>query len=126
MKKVKAKFKLGPNQRKWVRALKSGRYKKTTGKLESDGRYCCLGVGCRIFRIPIEQDDSVAPDDLIDKLALNGECGDFSCEELEGRTLSMDGKCSLAEVNDEIESKRFEKVIEVIEKYPEIIFKKSK
>lgn len=41
--------KLGPNQRKWIRALKSGKFKQGRSRLEtSDGSYCCLGVLCEI------------------------------------------------------------------------------
>lgn len=38
------------NAKKWVRALRSGEYKQTTGCLRSsqDG-YCCLGVLCDIY-----------------------------------------------------------------------------
>ena len=37
---------------RWVKALRSGRYKQAQGVLETpDGRNCCLGVLCRILRI---------------------------------------------------------------------------
>ncbi len=36
------------NRVKWLEALKSGKYKQTTGKLKSHGRYCCLGVWGKI------------------------------------------------------------------------------
>lgn len=29
---------------KWLENLKSGEFKKTTGYLEHEGKYCCLGV----------------------------------------------------------------------------------
>ena len=35
---------------KWVAALRSGQYKQGLGKLESNGRYCCLGVLCEISK----------------------------------------------------------------------------
>lgn len=35
---------LNPVAKKWVRALRSGKYRRTTGKLRRDGKYCCLGV----------------------------------------------------------------------------------
>jgi len=31
---------------KWVRALRSGEYKQTTGKLRDEFGFCCLGVLC--------------------------------------------------------------------------------
>jgi len=30
--------------RKWLKALRSGKYKQGKGKLYGEGRYCCLGV----------------------------------------------------------------------------------
>ena len=37
---------------KWVRALRSGRYKQIDGKLEEKkGFNCCLGVLCRISKL---------------------------------------------------------------------------
>lgn len=33
---------------RWVRALRSGKFKQTTGNLEQDGMNCCLGVLCRL------------------------------------------------------------------------------
>lgn len=37
---------------KWIKALRSGRYKQATSSLRQEGAYCCLGVlanvaGCR-------------------------------------------------------------------------------
>jgi hypothetical protein len=41
-------------KQKWVKALRSGQYKKGTGSLRTgsihqDGEYCCLGVLCDIY-----------------------------------------------------------------------------
>jgi len=41
--KLPSKFKA-----KWLKALRSGDYKQTKGELVSDGRYCCLGVACKV------------------------------------------------------------------------------
>jgi len=43
---------------KWANALRSGKYKQTTGELQSQYGYCCLGVACKIF-IP---DDKIKKD----------------------------------------------------------------
>jgi len=32
----------------WVKALRSGKYEQTTGRLKTTGGYCCLGVLCDI------------------------------------------------------------------------------
>jgi hypothetical protein len=37
------------NIRKWVKALRSGKYKQTSGTLQDDVGYCCLGVACDVF-----------------------------------------------------------------------------
>lgn len=34
----------------WVKALRSGRYKQTTGCLGDKDGYCCLGVACEVVR----------------------------------------------------------------------------
>jgi len=34
---------------KWVLALRSGEYSQTTGKLQDEQGYCCLGVACDVF-----------------------------------------------------------------------------
>jgi hypothetical protein len=36
-------------KKKWVKALKSGKYEKTTGALCIDGKFCCLGVLTDIY-----------------------------------------------------------------------------
>lgn len=43
------------NRKKWVAALRSGEFDQAIGKLESeDGRFCCLGVACRLANLPRE------------------------------------------------------------------------
>lgn len=38
-------------KRKWLKALRSGKYKQTRGSLydDIDGGYCCLGVMCKVI-----------------------------------------------------------------------------
>lgn len=36
------------NMRLWVKALRSGRWEQTTSYLERAGKFCCLGVACRV------------------------------------------------------------------------------
>lgn len=42
--------------RRWVKALRSGRYKQVSGFLSDSSspqeRNCCLGVACRVARVP--------------------------------------------------------------------------
>jgi len=39
---------------KWIKALRSGRYRQTMDYLENEGAYCCLGVLCKVQRKSIE------------------------------------------------------------------------
>lgn len=34
---------------KWIKALRSGRYKQTKGTLQDRNGYCCLGVACKVL-----------------------------------------------------------------------------
>jgi hypothetical protein len=54
------KFKLGPIQRAWVRALRSGKYKQGEGKLSKSDRHCCLGVLCQLAvkaKVPLKMEE---------------------------------------------------------------------
>ena len=43
---------------KWVKALRSGRYKQGTGRLRSDdNNFCCLGVAANIAGVPCEHNE---------------------------------------------------------------------
>lgn len=37
------------NIKKWVKALRSGKYQQTKSRLQDEKGYCCLGVACDIF-----------------------------------------------------------------------------
>lgn len=39
---------LNDNAKKWVAALRSGKYEQTNSQLMKDGKYCCLGVACEV------------------------------------------------------------------------------
>lgn len=34
---------------KWLKALRSGKYRQTCDKLQDDKGYCCLGVACQVL-----------------------------------------------------------------------------
>jgi len=44
-------------KRKWVKALRSGKYDQGRGKLYRAGEndYCCLGVACVVDKIPLKR-----------------------------------------------------------------------
>lgn len=37
-------------RRKWIRALRSGKYQQAREQLREDGAFCCLGVACDISK----------------------------------------------------------------------------
>ena len=41
---------------KWIAALRSGKYKQTTGKLKHEDGFCCLGVLCDISKLHVWAD----------------------------------------------------------------------
>ncbi len=118
---MKAK-KLNPNARKWVRALRSGKYKQTKDALctveNGERSYCCLGVACELYAAsnPLTIKDGelegknvvifgrasvVPPKKVIKWLGLQSECGDFDGDAL---TSLNDGGTPFAEIADIIES----------------------
>lgn len=34
---------------KWIKALRSGKYKQAKGQFQKEDGYCCLGVACRVI-----------------------------------------------------------------------------
>jgi len=42
--------KLNPVAQKWVKALRSGKYKQGRNRLRKKDRFCCLGVLCELER----------------------------------------------------------------------------
>jgi hypothetical protein len=36
-------------RKKWIEALRSGKYKQGREYLKKDGFHCCLGVACEIY-----------------------------------------------------------------------------
>lgn len=54
-------MKLGPNQQKWIEALRSREFDQGEGSLQKGDRFCCLGVACVIASqndIPIATDEN--------------------------------------------------------------------
>ena len=130
---AKAKQKLGPNQRAWLRALRSGKYKQGRDSLTRivDGKekHCCLGVLCLVAgmkgRPSFDDSPSLAygargytnttdaPPKAMRFVALrdcNGE--------------RLDGEASLTMCNDR--GKSFAWIADRIEKEPEQYFTKAR
>lgn len=98
----------------WVKALRSGDYEQTTGKLSEGGAFCCLGVLCDLYR----KDKKVSKEE-----ALRGFCGlkNVPCENVvKWAGLSANNPCardeviSLAEYNDDL-GKSFVEIADIIE-----------
>lgn len=47
----------------WVKALRSGKYKQGSGALYDAGKYCCIGVLCRVAGGKVHERNSVKIDD---------------------------------------------------------------
>lgn len=53
MSKKISKAQIKRNRKAWLEALRSGKFRQTTGKLKSrNGAYCCLGVLCEVAEVP--------------------------------------------------------------------------
>lgn len=40
---------------KWVEALRSGEYKQGAGRFEKNGKFCCLGVLCKVAGVGVSE-----------------------------------------------------------------------
>lgn len=124
------KPKLNPNARKWVRALRSGKYKQTKGRLErvnGVNRFCCLGVACDLFNKSVPKSKRL-------ERTIVGKNGRYGNEEdllpgvvkkwlgLSANDGSIDNDDSLACINDA--GKRFATIADIIESQPEGLFVK--
>lgn len=126
--KTKQKQKLGPNQRKLLRALESKKFKHAKGKLakkvKGEWRHCCLGVACEIFgeksrvlggfkQFGSSGESDVATPNIIKALSLRSAYG----ETKDGRELTA--------INDK-SNRGYRPVINLIKNHPELVFKRAK
>jgi hypothetical protein len=49
---------------RWLKALRSGEYRRAKGCLQENGAYCCLGVLCEVANVEYEPDWMFLPDEL--------------------------------------------------------------
>lgn len=119
--------KLNPNARKWVDALRGGKFKQTKHVLhrKSTGGFCCFGVACHLFQEEAKSlkvneydgDDFITYDNYYEYppakvqkwLGLRTYAGDF-------------GGGSLVSLNDN--GKQFKTIADIIESQPEGLFVK--
>jgi len=84
-------------KQQWVDALRSGKYKKGTGRLRKNRAYCCLGVLCDIMGCRWQEEDKGRFD------CYNGmECEDVVLPKgfSEKAQLDRSGQLRLAKLND--------------------------
>lgn len=112
------------NRKKWVKALRSGRYKQGKGCLrdvKSDA-HCCLGVGCRATRIP-----STRSSDLY-HFGKEKKSGTAPIELVRATGLLTTNGChedtSLINLNDG-DNLTFSQIADIIESEPKGLFRES-
>lgn len=120
---------LGPNQKLWIKALRSGFYQQGASYLNRDGECCCLGVACEVFglereasahdgetyRYGIDKSTAIAPPEVLNALALR----DF-----EGRAYDFPYK-KLVQLNDS-EGASFSDIASLLETVPHQYFKEPR
>ena len=109
---------MNDNAKKWVAALRSGKFTQGTGWLERNGKYCCLGVACRVYQ---EEVGDLRVDIKRDGIVFDKKYYEY-CPLKVGKWLGLakkDGKyqsSSLVEDNDNGLS--FEEIANIIESEP--------
>ena len=125
------KAKLNKNAQKWVKALRSGKYKQAAHSLatyDDSGKtigHCCLGVACELAlkAKAIEWYDGNQgglPHDVREWLGLSGPMGDFDTpvrEKGHGRIVATD----LTDLNDGLRCS-FKQIARFIESKPKGLF----
>lgn len=118
---MQKKFRLGPLQRKWIRTLKSGKYKKAIGILydESKNGYCCLGVANKCLNLGEVSGGYLTNE--FDKIGLKSLCGTFDKKYRFPRGTKF--YLNLVDMNDYGISHK--KIAQFMEQNPELVFTKS-
>lgn len=112
-------------KKKWLEALKGGKYLKGKLHLSKDNKYCCLGVLCKLQQRPEKHEQVKNSATSFDHLSqwisdknplfsILDTNGSFQGYHLNIKPI-LTSLNSLSELNDNTDT--FDKVIEVIEKY---------
>lgn len=56
---------------RWLKALRSGKFRRAKSQLKDRGGYCCLGVLCRIEAVDTTDDQYMPPDSFLRKIRLS-------------------------------------------------------
>lgn len=117
---------MNKNAKKWVKALRSGKYSQGRRWLLKDGRYCCLGVACQLA-IESGVDVSVKKHPLCDGVTVFDKNDGFLPEQVSKwlGLLSFDGRFkrieSLTSRNDK--GATFSEIADLIESEPKGLFR---
>lgn len=102
-------------KKKWVDALRSGKYKQGREQLRDGDKFCCLGVLCEVLRIPYRPRDPYLPPRARDLAGLKQK---DPLVQLRGRALM-----AISNLNDgndvltpPLRRRTFEQIADVIEK----------
>jgi hypothetical protein len=117
------KMELGPNQKRWIAALRSGEYKQGRFTLCHDDEYCCLGVACDVFGIPYETESGVrfySGNEIVLTVAVRDMLG---LKDVGGKVNDEDMSEALFYHNDN--GYTFEQIADTMERFPEKYFKES-
>lgn len=109
---------LGPNQQKWIAALRSGRFLQGKARLctvtpGEDRRHCCLGVAAELFCDDWNPACGGAPLDVIRSLCLRSDSARLQDE-------TLDGCRFLTDANDR--GHTFAEIADFCEQHPEAVF----
>jgi hypothetical protein len=136
---------LGPKQKAWVDALRSGEWKQTTGVLQAPRQesYCCLGVACKVAEPEVQTSKAfgltedgivtteyvgLAGTTLYDQQAVIehyqfAQCaGSFCPTNLDMMNYGLDYIADLPRLNDKLHF-NFSQIADYIEKYASQLFK---
>lgn len=108
---------LGPLQKKWVEALKSGDFKQGKAVLLRDDRYCCLGVACEVVGEKNIVNKTLLPLTVEEKFRFRNEMGVLKHSKESRKGFAY---FNLAIANDAGET--FQAIAEFVEKFPEVVF----
>lgn len=112
-------MKLGPKQKKWIKALKSGKYKQCKRQLCNGVGYCCLGVANEV--LDLNEVSLTCLPGSFKSIGLRSGFGHFSEQYQFPR--GSHTYSDLADLNDN--GIPFRKIAEFIENNPELVFTRS-
>lgn len=113
---------LGPLQKKWVEALRSGKYKQGSGYLRSGDRFCCLGVACDVLGHAPEPVESHLPPSVMAALRFHDNGGQLRGMQMP-RVVSKGPYPHEFLVNANDCGETFAVIADFVEAHPEAVFR---